>query len=188
LLVESGGTTVLGGGFLEAGIEREVRTLAPVMVVDQVLDSPLHVVTEPSPLRVATAEIAPEKTDGELLVQLGGRIGILQGLEQVTMDGSRIAAHQTRDRQADLVWCTGMCLKNHVPLSGHLAETRLDFDVFQVSSPRDERLQRIDDYVNVRSSGRLSRIILHQPIRALQKLRSQKKLMRDVRQPADSLV
>jgi len=153
LLFELGEPAVRGRWFLEAGIQRQVRPLAPVMVVDQVLDSALHVVTESSPLRVAMAKIAAEKSEGEFLVQLRGRLGVFQGFEQVTVDGPRIPANELRDRCANLFRRTRMGLKNDGPLSGHLANSRIGLDVFQSHSSRAERLPRVDNGDNEQVRG-----------------------------------
>src|SRR5262249_22165621 len=75
----------------------------PVIILHQVLDGALYVVAEPAAARVAVPEVAPEESDRELLVQILGGVRVLQRLEQVAVDRPRIAAHQPRHRQADLL-------------------------------------------------------------------------------------
>ena len=74
LLFELGGSAVFDRRLFEAASARDIRPLAPVIVVDQVLDGPLHIVAESSALRVAMAEVAAEESDRELLVQLRGGV------------------------------------------------------------------------------------------------------------------
>ncbi len=150
LLLELGESAVFDRGLREAGIQRHSRPLAPVIVIDQVLDGPLHVIAETAPLGVAMAEVAPEKSERELLVQLRRGVRVFQGFEQVTVDGPGITAHQLSGRLARLVRRSGVGLKNHGPLRGHLTEPRLACDVFQGLSSSDERLPPVDDYVEVR--------------------------------------
>ena len=60
------------------------------------------------------------------------------------MHGPRIAAHQLRRRDVGLVGAAGMGLENHGPLSGHLTQVRIEFDVFHAPTSAVERLEPVD--------------------------------------------
>ena len=105
------------------------------MVVDQVLNGALHVVAESAAVGIAVAKVAAQKPKRELLIQLVGGVGVLQGFEKIPVHGPRVATHQLRRRDVGLVGGSGMGLKDHGPLSGHLTQMRIEFDIFHEQPP-----------------------------------------------------
>ena len=75
-------------------------------------------------------EVAADEPQGELLVELGGRVRVAQRPQKIPMDRTGIAAHQLDLRGADLLRRALLQLEDECPLGRKLAEPRVPILLF----------------------------------------------------------